>query len=235
MNVLSVDYDFFFPDAHMFDWFTNEDSPVPNEFLWLLRWSNTQVLSHNKLEQSANELYKPDRSLIDSFWNKVLANTYHPSILIICESHQKIELIFSTTNSNFSVWNFDQHHDMGYQNNSKLDCSNWVNVFKKRITDYHLVYPQWRLDTPENKQLPKHVDVHYIIPEKLPAFDIIFICRSPSWTPSWEDDCWIKLIDWFKQKHADLWDTKISQESALQKRYFDIEKAREIKNKFKLL
>jgi hypothetical protein len=39
------------------------------------------------------------------------------------------------------------------------------------------------------------------------AYDIVFICRSSCWTPSWCDDKWLAFISYFKQWPW-LWDAK---------------------------
>lgn len=225
-RILSVDWDYFFPDVYWFDWSQKETSMMFLEYLWTIRYGNV----HMKTGEIAKDMVKPDQKLLHNFWEKVCPK--EPSMhLSICESHKDIiqilEAFFEHTVT-FSIWNFDQHHDAGYDM-KELNCDNWVKHLydSKRIHDYNVIYPPWRFDDREEKaKIIYHSFYEFpdlIYPEK---FEIVFICRSSGWTPSWCDEEWIKFIEYWK-KYNYLWETKSAAPYALKKRPFDYKAAEE--------
>ena len=85
---------------------------------------------------------------------------------------------------------------------------------KKLIAAYTLVYPQWRLAEPEAElPMPEGLDFDYVyeMPE-IEEIDMVFICRSGSWTPTWCDDEWERFSGYFK-KWQWLWNMKLSDVS----------------------
>jgi len=226
-RVLSVDWDYFFPDVYWFDWSQKEESMVFLEYLWPLRYGNV----HMKTGEEAKDIVKPDQKLLKNFWQR--ACPLEPSMhLCIAESHKDILMVlenFFESSVKFSIWNFDQHHDAGYDM-EKLNCDNWVRHLRenKRLFGYTVIYPPWRRESPEDGE-PNFVhQVFYEIPTMIypRKFEIVFTCRSSGWTPSWCDDEWIKFIEYWK-RYDYLWETKSSAPYALKKRPFDYKKAEE--------
>jgi hypothetical protein len=225
LRILSVDWDYFFPDTFWYDWSQKEESMMFLEYLWYIRYGN----QHLKTGALAKDTVKPDKSRLCGFWEKV--SPREPYInLTITESHKDIvttlDFFFSDPldRPSFEIWNFDQHHDAGY-GMEKLNCDNWAHYLHEdgRLSEYHVIYPPWRKEKPEEK--PKFpCTMHYEIPDLPDRFEFVFICRSGGWTPSWCDDEWIKFIEHWK-KYELLWTTKSSAEYALKKRHFDYEKA----------
>ena len=129
-RILSVDWDYFFPDVFWFDWSQKEQNMFFLEYLWYIRYGN----QHMKTGELAKDLVKPDEKLLKNFWKKVCPK--EPSLhLCICESHKDIivvlESFFESTTTKFSIWNFDQHHDAGY-GMEELNCDNWAHYLHKK-------------------------------------------------------------------------------------------------------
>jgi len=190
MKILSIDWDYFYPDSIDYDWGANEERDIYLNFLWKMRVSNVNLIT----QVPALKEYVP--KIPKDFWTGTVSNK--PSLLVT-DSHADIDEIIK---DNSIVVNLDAHHDYGYDMKDKLDCGNWAQIAKEegRIKEYHLVYPGWRLDKPEDEE---HTVQHLIlqtritsISYKLPAkqdYDIIFICRSGCWTPPWHDNKFFKF------------------------------------------
>jgi len=103
------------------------------------------------------------------------------------------------------------------------NCGNWaLKAFEQGImAEYSLVYPKWRVTEPEGDEIPvpKGLPFEYFfdVPE-IEYIDVVFICRSGSWTPTWCDAAWFKFIEYFKREQPMLWATKQFSELALKKR-----------------
>jgi hypothetical protein len=222
MNILSVDWDYFYPDNYEFDWQMNEKNPIYYETIWPIRYGS-HSLKTNEMAKDCymlNEVYK-------QFWDKVLQNS-DPFKLLISDTHSDMSFIFKLFKSKVSIWNFDQHNDLGYGQSSKeLDCGNWAAHYWKRIKEYHLIYPPWRESDPERNGFKGKYSIYYEIPDWLPSFDVIFICRSSPWTPSWDDAKWIEFIEYFK-RHDKLWERKAAAPYVLKERPFNRQSAEDL-------
>ncbi len=231
MNLLSVDWDYFFPCPDWYDW-GHREAPMFLEMLWQHRAGNVHLQS-GKL---ALDDFVPREKEIATFWDRVCPKT---NLLIVADSHSDIQIILKM--GGWKVWNFDAHHDISYSDKKerypKYRCDNWVDVSrrKKSIKEYNLIYPEWRYDDEETsmnhiKELyPKSfpVNVFHRIFDDLPEFDAVFICRSSAWIPTWWDARWIKFIEYWK-KDKWLWDSKVSCEFALKERSPNMREAKKL-------
>lgn len=217
-KVLSVDWDFFFPDIIPYDW-GHREAPIFKEFLWSLRASNRNLFT----KASALDEVRPTGH--DKFWERVITN---PSMLAITDSHASLFLILKQLALGpYHIVNFDQHHDLGYPpGDHPLDCGNWAHLALKqrgrflKTERYQLVYPQWRLQHKEKlPEVDSRVEVFYEIPEELPNFDLVFICRSSAWTPSWADDEWLNFILWWSNHQKVTYLTSYREEFIEKARY----------------
>jgi len=194
--ILSVDWDYFFPDLIPYDW-GHQESAMFYEMLWHVRVSNRNLMTKEK----ALDVVKPDPKLLDGFWDRVCPK--HPKKLIIAESHASIEHYITEGST---VYNFDQHHDIQYGFGlDKLDCGNWAGraLKKNLLKKYVLVYPPWRqkiregepeqIASPHSDPPYDPVEIFYDVPADLPKFDTVFLCRSYAWTPTWCDDAWLEF------------------------------------------
>lgn len=232
LNVLSVDWDFFFPDCVGFDWSMDETNSLFYEVIWPIRWSNRNLFTG----EYAKDAYLLDVYTFNGFWDRVLGKSDLKG-LFVCDSHADMyHLIkfYRATDRKLHIWNFDQHHDIGYFSKSRIDCGNWAGKMRDNISSYHLVYPKWRRSAPEddfdNRKWP--TSVSFGIPSELPKFDAVFVCRSSPWTPSWYDHKWMEFIGFFENNFPRLWKRKAAASYALSPRNFSIEEAELLHKKF---
>jgi hypothetical protein len=184
IKVLSVDWDFFYPDSSWYDWGSHEENPMCYELLW-----HTRSSSKTREGEMAVNHYNPSGT--ETFWDQIL-DTDNLSHICITESHRRCYDLLRSLRG-LELVNFDAHHDYGYQQKKKLDCSNWAFFCKKKkiISEYRLIYPTWRKEMPENDRKFKF-PVSYELPKK-EKYNIVFVCRSPCWTPPWADDKWLQF------------------------------------------
>ena len=227
LNILSIDWDYFFPNNLNFDWQMDEKTFAYYELLWPIRWGNSHVYDQKIL---AKDVYHPNQQLLNGFLDKILINST-PVLLSIADSHLDIQILINLFPAKVNIYNFDQHHDIYYGNElpkrkSQLNCGNWVGYFLDQIESYHLFYPPWRKTDSEYVGKLLHTNsVSFTIPESPPIFDMIFICRSSPWTPSWSDNKWIEFIEYFKTNYPIMWSSKIALDYVLEPRPFNQEEA----------
>lgn len=256
-NILSVDWDFFFPDSTVFDWSASETryAGFYLKMVWTMRAHNHicfKSASHPDLdpETPAIEYMQPYPQLMAGFWDRFrfTANTS----LVITESHEDLVLImdrapsfFNEEIDGYTVWNFDAHHDMGYgipakhskspisRELPKLNCGNWAlhgMYAVPPIVNYHLIYPEWRKRRDENdfaRVAHQASSIRYKIPHIGWDIDIVFVCRSGAWSPSWCDPQWLEFIDWWAKHHKLAWATKVTnQGEVLNMREFNHDEAK---------
>lgn len=192
LTVLSIDWDYFFPDPAWYDWGHNEENSLFYEMIWSTRPGNRNL----RTGAEAYESFVPDRALMDGFWNRVLSKDNFP-VIYVMESHKSLGQALLPHAANYEIWNFDQHHDLGYDDRTGMDCGNWARrvLEKKRRSVIHQVYPPWRADNGEKMtDFGKRVTVAYSFDRKPLDPDVVFVCRSSCWTPSWADEDWLEFL-----------------------------------------
>lgn len=208
-KILSVDWDYFFPDLGWMDW-GHSESALFIQHLWTMRCGDFNL----KTRQSALDYVVPDREPMLSFWDRVLRKDAVVKV-VIAESHSELyRVVTRETNHVDLVDNYDQHHDCGYGNQTdrdhRIDCGNWASVllFQEYIKSYAVHYPTWRKKDPERsrKELKKRLGPNGSWDCKLPKapqrYDIVFICRSGGWTPPWADDLFVEFIQLLFKTHS---------------------------------
>jgi len=198
-KILSIDWDYFFPNSEPYDWGTNEDNPVYRDVVWATRcfWLNPFTKREAIFE------YLP--TVPQDFWSIV---TNRPK-LYIADSHRDIWKLLQTF-PGCSVTNLDAHHDCGYQGilRDRVDCGNWGHhgrtfIAGKLISELHLCYPRWRLTEEEPAPVTDPTTVSYLPPEPQ-DYDAVFLCRSSCWCPPWRDTDFKKLIESSQLHHSSL-------------------------------
>jgi len=190
--VLSVDWDYFFPDQDVYDWGHTEASGLFYEFLWTTR-------------PHARDICKPDAPLaIDTMWPSghedfwaggPLARGHQPKKLFLAESHRSM-LDFVKGRRNLVIHNIDAHHDLGYgegdDGSLEPDCGNWAATLIRqgRVAEYHQHYPTWRKQYPESQPRFAQATFDHSLPSGLRP-DLVFACRSSCWCPPWADKDWM--------------------------------------------
>lgn len=219
MDILSLDWDYFFPNMAEYDWSMTENKWIFYEMIWHIRWSNKGV--KNRLPASSHVL--PDSICMHYFWSKTLINTDNPKI-VITDSHADIVHFLDI---GCTIWNYDQHHDCGYRKTAwtdKTDCSNWG--LDENVTNFNQIYPEWRLNHPENDIMRKAV-TYYGHPPKMPKFDLIFVCRSSCWCPSWCDPEWALFLSQLEKIRPEQYKNAIKLDYVLKQRPFNMDAAKQ--------
>jgi hypothetical protein len=230
LNVLSVDWDYFFPDPFWYDWGHKED-PIFLEFLWQMRATNRNL----KTRVWAVDEMRVDRKRRHNFWKKVCPDS-HIAVLYVTESHKEMyDLLKAFEFAKVSVWNFDAHHDLSYQNRVSRECDNWAWFAMQEglMKEYHVIYPEWRLEGRKNGEGGFPIDptsVHYEIPAELPSFDLVYICRSSAWTPSWADDAWLRFVGHWRKANGEAWRNRRTVPFVQKKRYPNLQEAKRLRD-----
>jgi hypothetical protein len=197
MNLLVVDWDYFFPnketDPHdwpLWDWGHSEghSEGLLRDILWPSRafafW------------RSGMELPQVNEELAQSFWSRF---TIAPRAqLFYADSnryaaHERV--MRYVTNE---VWLFDAHHDSGYRagavgrvlSEQNVTCEDWMIAYDLTGCALHVRYPKWR-GSPGFEEEPEFsVDIASDDEEPMPnpVFDRVFVCRSGTWVPPWTND-----------------------------------------------
>lgn len=81
MNVLSIDWDFFFPDPSDYDWGANEEMAFMFEAVWHTRCNSRNIFNGEHVLDHFHPDVTPD------FWKIVKGK---PIRFLICESHAAI-------------------------------------------------------------------------------------------------------------------------------------------------
>lgn len=193
-NILSLDFDYFYPDSLHYDWGLNENfSPELSRVMWAFRECSIELIEGNDRKNIALYKYVAEPIKISEFFTNI--NFSDNVSVLVTDSHMDI---VDVVKQKSRIYNFDQHHDF-YNASSTLNCGNWVAhlVLDKKldIEDYHVIYPAWRQKYHDAKMhMIKYANVHYSVPD-LPTFDQIFVCQSTAFTPPWDDKCFHLLID----------------------------------------
>ena len=112
------------------------------------------------------------------------------------------------------VFNFDAHHDLGYEYPTKtllgnfnatgnLHCDDWalIGLRKGWIGEYVLVYPDWlgKIEI-KGKRIPKGATVltwSEYVEQYPPGMEYAgsYVCRSSAWSPPMHDPAFTKFLD----------------------------------------
>lgn len=239
VQILSVDWDYFFPDIGKYDWGHTENPFFKNE-IWFLRCASRNIHTGEYAINEAN----PRAEEVGAFWENVLKTP--AEAIYIGDSHAEIigfiEKITANTEAGaaIQVTNYDQHHDLYYSEtppgqNTEAECDNWASHLLTRhpASQYQIVYPRWRENTPEDRpNIPgASIEVH-TAPLAPAAYDAIFVCRSSAWCPPWADEEFITFISRLIAKTGEEATTEIN-EYAITPRHPTKEEALELREHFK--
>lgn len=213
--ILSVDWDYFFPNIDGFDWGMNEDNKFLYELVWHTRYDNKNIITKEKAKD-----IKPTYN--GKFWRDKVSDKFVRNI-VITDSHKEIDYFIRPFET---IYNFDAHHDAGYGHEDKLDCGNWA--LNENIEDYHVIYPFWRKESEEREP---HILLNCHFEDEKDIFnaediDFVYVCRSSCWTPSWCDDHWLKFLEELKSVCPTAWENKLALDYALRARAFNAETAK---------
>lgn len=193
MNLLVVDWDFFFeqksmPDIHPewahYDWSMNE-SPFFHKDIWAIRASDFQEAGMELPGLTGEE---------KDFWKRF---KFHPRASLFYSESNADAVHMRVARYVDEVWLYDAHHDAGYHGDLKdvrehgaVSCEDWLcGYYMLGVRHIHTRYPRWKwwAFTTEPKPLiplERSLDDGSTPPV---IFDRVFLCRSGSWVPPWFD------------------------------------------------
>lgn len=206
MNLLSVDWDYFFqiPDhdpTFLYDWGHREASLFIDGPLWAIR---AGVFAGRGLDLPAVNNHWT------GFWGRFRftegAQLYFGDSHALAVTDPVIEGISE-------VWSYDAHHDCGYAdddlvqaiNQGRYQCGSWALAYwaqlseMKRLDDplpLHVRYPGWK-DWRQHEETCLIHDVDRrtdLFGEETPVFDRVFVCRSGAWVPPWCDAQFLDFV-----------------------------------------
>jgi hypothetical protein len=124
----------------------------------------------------------------DRFWHRF---TFAPECrLFVAESHAAAAHP-AVREGVVEVWNFDAHHDAGYERapEGAFANENWLMAYNDAVRKY-VRYPAWKrsafVEEPTTLvAVERQFDDGASIPQ---SFDRVFVCRSSQWVPPWLDE-----------------------------------------------
>ena len=215
LKILSIDWDYFFPNDEDYDW-GHREAPFFIDTIWNFRTNAKAPDGKLMLDVHVPTIPK-------NFWKKVLRNT---PILTIAESHCSIWPMLDNMRmfGPIEVTNLDAHHDCGYKEYPRripktvaIGCGDWGywGLKTKRISSLRQFYPAWRGERPEGRAAAGNRGGRFGLPEPT-SYNAVFLCRSGAWTPPWYDDRLQQFIE----------DSRLRVDGTLEPRELTLEAAR---------
>jgi hypothetical protein len=204
VRLLSVDWDYFFVDL----------IGTPPIFLPVLSEEGQIDLRQSLVKtrvRCAREYLKLGRGLPGTsgeertFWTRFCFSP--DSLLFTAEDHVRAadpEVMDRVC----EVWNFDAHHDSGYENppNRGHNDGNWLMAYGGQVRKF-VRYPQWKTAVFEHEPSTLiEVDRRFDDGRQIEfAFDRVFICRSGQWVPPWLDEDYKQFVKSCPAKQHRSW------------------------------
>ena len=214
--LLSVDFDFFVREKHIWDW-SHAESKMYQEVLWPHRASTFLAQGIDLRKETDPGKYAeptPDR-----FWSVLERLGYDTEDVVSCVTNSHT---FAAPHwvhhgyfpeDDYLLINFDAHHDLGYRSAEEMEkvwesgrvmCGDWLYTLMRAVPNLKakIVYPSWR-GLEEIEKVEKRPEELYPFLEgrveygvfsedfvRLPEDAFVedaFICRSGAWVPPWLD------------------------------------------------
>jgi len=196
MNLLVIDWDYFFPspgDDPLFDWGHSESSEIYHDVIWTARAAGLQ---------SAGRALPMTTGQEHTFWQRFRIS--RSATVYIADSNVQA-CAPAVMQRVRHVWLYDAHHDSGYRGRADLrsltrvgefTCENWTIAYWLKRATIHMRYPSWRsyaldLEPEPPIDVDRQVDDGAPVPE---MFSRIFICRSSAWVPPWLDTAFTTFV-----------------------------------------
>lgn len=188
LKCLSVDWDYFFP-----------------------------IHCHGVWEDRIKNVTEPDVMLLATFWGRVIRNPERVKALAIGNYHNEIigvllKILKKYNAKKVDVINFDMHGDWGHMKRcSLLYEGNWVAWGKYNLSiirRYTLFIPEIANICSPNRDSEKKIGTLRRAIPKPADYDIVFICRSPNWTPRKFDDQWLDFVSYWKA-FGSIWRSRL--------------------------
>ena len=205
MNLLSVDWDYFFDLSGektdqwaLYDWGHSEK--WGSDLLGVIWQSRAIGFTHYGLPLPTTTGEEA------TFWSRFRFS--EDAELYVAESH-KAAISPVVAEGITEVWNYDAHHDAGYDkaalltvmNDQRVSCQDWLLGYKvtNGLTgkNMHVRYPKWRAYALKEEPTPPLKGIDRAVDDGEPVdtiFDRVFIARSGAWTPPWVDEQFQELV-----------------------------------------
>ncbi|MEU9457568.1 hypothetical protein ACUN29_18885 [Streptomyces sp. WC2508] len=209
MNLLVVDWDFFFPTPasggprgphdELFNWLVADDE-FHTETVWEARLRDFRSAG----------IDLPQVEGWQGFWDR-FAFAPGASLAYADSNAWAAHLWPSDLGAEASAWDsvhlYDAHHDAGYRTNHDsfdawkesgdgIRCENWMLAHAWAGSDLHVRFPPWRESLarpPETPLVPVTMTIDDGTPPAV-AFDLVFVCRSGAWVPPWADGAFSEFL-----------------------------------------
>lgn len=203
LKVLSIDFDFFqkvnketirncYPDG----------LDVPT-YVSCITWAGRYAYSGKELSK-----VKADTDKLSEI-EQIIGNMRYTSPVMVCNSHkycyQFIKDNYDTSKfDGVELVNIDMHHDL-FNNNPDLDCGNWISHVKEEIP----CEVTWIANPISKSVYGMKEDVFSCVKENFSeiedkTFDILFLCRSDTWTPPHLDKHFDELLEYIKDNFVNM-------------------------------
>ncbi len=210
---LSVDWDFFQEERIEWDWSHAERGPIYSQIVWPGR---TFFMGTDLRPLTSPNAHEPKA---DTFWARFSGAL---PALCVTDSHAGgLPYFWQLRHRGIAdeIWNFDAHHDLGYAALPKLkqwakegraEAGSWLYVLMKQRACSALravhIYPDWKDKNVEQSPWMKDAAIAKRVQQvQAKAFDWgqlssvtvtgLFIAKSESWSPPWNDRAFSKFID----------------------------------------
>lgn len=238
MNLLTVDFDYFFPmpapddydNWQLYDWGQKEASFFIGP-IWTIRASGflragMELPTVNDEWRTFSERF----TFSDEFTTLYVGESHVSAAGLLHEGFD-------------AIWLYDAHHDAGYQGaeqvakireEEQVDCENWMIAYHLwggvEPEDMHVRYPRWKtwaLD-PDSGEPEPAIPVDRKMDDGQDnevVFDGLYICRSGAWTPPWCDDQFDQFcLTWGADEISDEL-AELTNDAGLAPREFDVAEA----------
>lgn len=210
LNLLSVDWDFFFPEptsgpeVQLYDWGHSEHGiiAVMSQTLWMARAAGF-VRHHYPL---------PRPLPTEGFWERF--TFAEDAAWFIADSHAYAyapQVRHALDGLVHTIWSYDAHHDCGYgpsprrrfKQSRTVSCENWLLAYDTPLVHArHIRYPTWKQTAfSEERRVPRSLFTEFTRtfddaqnPPPVEPFDVVFLCRSGSWVPPWCDGEFVRFV-----------------------------------------
>jgi hypothetical protein len=191
-KVLSVDWDYFidasentrenmFPDSP-----NDNNSRTLQDAIWMFLYAGNEELE--KIGIKSNEMSVVMRAISRSIENGILDGKFY-----LLNSHRHIykflmEIADEEPDCEFEIYNIDHHHDMFAINEKQPinpHCGDWAHLLMAKLKDrvsYSWI-PNKDSAMQSGSAYYKKVLVKTLDEIENLEFDIIYICKSPEWSP----------------------------------------------------
>jgi len=202
INLLVIDWDFFFPTV---------EHPSQGEDWQLYDWVHSEARSPQLLAEiwrnRASDFFRAGRDLPGlsgqqrNFWDRF---TFTDDAVAYLADSNRYAGAGDVRDDVTSVWLFDAHHDAGYRpgtaerviTEQAVSCEDWMVAYHADDAALHVRYPTWRTHA-FTIEPPPQVPVDRAFDDGGPVdveFGRVFICRSDHWVPPWLDADFEKFV-----------------------------------------